>query len=403
MKYSYEVINEFTERWFKGIIGLNEIPETKKSVKFKSDKEEAQIHGWIINVNGYKSQIFLPETLILNNEEVDTLDLLPIKISNTEEFTFENNRYAKVTEIKTFRIKPELIVQPEDIFKDFCNIKHSSPEEYKTLAVIALGSLIYRINWRISSCAGFGKDGIFETISALLQDYRFYSPESTSKLLRGMHESHCSIINEFMDLKKSTKLEFARILKVIGDRSIKVENPNHATKAFGTLPEYDISKCSFGVVYNELKYYQDLGGSRTQQFFDFIYDHAIRSRYFPLLLNQGQIDTMQFNLSKSEVKDLFESNEKHFIHIIKSLKWLIENPDEGLKNKGTWLWKNDKLSSIKDNRVKMNLINILKSCKLFTSNENEYNSLADGVWNAYVRYLKALEYEEIDEQKTITL
>ena len=390
MKYSYDVIKKFTDRWYSNIITINDIPDTKKSVKFKSDKEEAQIHGWVINVSGYKCQIFVPETLFVDGVETNTLDLLPIKISNTEEFTFENNRYARVNSIKTFRIKPELIIQPEDIFQDFCDINHSSPDEYKTLVAIALGSLVYRINWRISSCAGFGKDGIFESLQSLMQNYSFYSPESTSKLLKGMHESNCCIINEFMDLKKSTKEEFARTLKVIGDRSITVKNPSHATKAFGTLDSYDISKCSFGVVYNELSYYMD-SGRDYRQFFDFIYDHAIKTRYFPLLLNQGQIDTMQFSLSESKVQELFESNEKHFINIVKSLKWLIENPDECLKGKLNWLWYKDKLSTIKDQRVKINMINILKSCKLFAKTEQEYNNLADGVWSSYIRYIKALE------------
>jgi hypothetical protein len=396
------VVSKFVDKWYTGVITIDDIPESKKEVKIKSPDrlvEDEIIWGWEL-IHG-KQKLFLPDTMKINGVDENTLEMLPIKINEVEEFSFEKVVYVRATSISTFRIKPELCIKPEELFEAFCDIKHSSPDEYKTLAVIGLGNLIYRFNWRIASCAGFGKDGLFDTLGYLIDGSHLYVPNSPSKLMRKCHESYSVQFNEWMNKTKTKKLEFEEFFKDAGARKMYIENPSHSSKAYGTLDRYDISKLSLGIIYNEYKYYVESNtGKRPNDFFDFVYDHATLTRFFPLLLNKGQINAGQFEMTDNEAEELFNKYEKFFIKVVKTINYLIQNPDEQLKNKLSWTWKNNKFSTIEDQRVKYNLVNIHKACKLFAHNEEEYNKLADNVWNSYVRYLKQLNYSDVQEPST---
>lgn len=390
MKWSNTVVSKFVEKWYTGVIRISDIPENKKQVKIKSTCAEVPdeiIQGWEMPYG--KQKLFLPDKI----DGECTLEMLPIKISETEEFAFEKVVYLRATKIKTFRIKPELCLKSEELFDAFNELKHESPDEYKILAVLALGGLIYRFNWRLASCAGFGKDGLFDTLGYLIEGSHLYVPNSPSKLMKKCHEAHQVTFNEWMNKSRPKKLEFEEFFKNAGARKTDIENPSHASKAFGTLEKYDIKKLSLGIIYNEFKYYSDNLPERRKDFFDFVYDHATLTRFFPLLLNQGQIDTTQFELSDEESQALFDENEEFFIKVIKTVKYMIENPDEVIKDKLTWTWRNSRWHCIKDQREKFNLINIHKACKLFSKTEKEYNKLADDIWNAHKGYLSELEYD----------
>jgi len=391
-KWANTIINKFEEKYYNGLITINHIPDNKEEVTFKEDTGmeddkgkpivvSHKIWGWKLP---YKQQkMFIPDKI----GDRDTLDLLPIKITETEEFSYKNEVLLRVLNAQTFRIKPDLLMTMEEMFDDLIQIKHSSPKDYQVFIALILSQIPLKFNWRLATVGGFGKTNTYKQICTLLPSNMIIKLKSESKLMKESHERTSLVIEEFTDVRRQVKVDTEDFFKITADGSSKIINPAHKSAAFQTLDEYDISKISYGFFYNT--YYDALKKNRGDEYFDFVYDFPTRQRFFPLYL-EGELDGSQFDVPLQDIQRLYDENEGFYLKFIKSMLYYIENPSELIKGKENWVWKNNRVSLLNADRLKTSLNKFLIGMKACSKTEKDFNNLADEVWVRYKLYSEQL-------------
>lgn len=384
-----DLIPRFTSKWYSGVITLGDIPSKKKEVKIKAlDKSipDEILGGWILQ--GDTQEIFLPD--ILN--EQNTLDLLPIKVLETDEFSFETSKYRRPQRISTFRIKPEKILSFEEIF-DLFKFEHTNQVDYTTYLIIMLTQIPLKFNYRLSTTGGFGKTNLYAQICELLPENTVITLKSESKIMKESHKKTSLVVDEFTDTHKGIKRSMDTFFKITGDGANTIKNPAHGTKSYGTLDEYDISKTSYGFFYNTLEDARDKG--LADQYFDNIYDFPTCQRYFPMKLS-GELKGEQFKINLKDIQSSYGSYEKTYLAFVKSMYYYIENPEEMETSKEDWVWKQDgidKIESLKAERIKTNLRTIITGVKACSKTKEEFQERCDNIWKAYRRYLDQLKLD----------
>ena len=388
-----DLVTKFSDKWYSGVYTVHDIPSKKKEVKIKSEDKsipDELLPGWVLQ--GQTQEIFLPDRL----NDQDTLNLLPIKILDSDEFSFETVRYSRPQRISTFRIKPEKILTFEQIFELF-EFEHTNPDDYWTYLMIMLTQIPLKYNYRLSTTGGFGKTNLYKQICELLPENTVITLKSESKIMKESHKKTSLVIDEFTDVNKNIKRSMDSFFKITGDGTNKIKNPAHGTKSYGTLDEYDISRTSYGFFYNTLEDARSKG--LADQYFDNIYDFPTCQRYFPMLLS-GELKGEQFRINLKDTQQAYDGYEKSYLAFVKSMYYYIENPEELEAGKEDWVWVQsgvDKIQSLKAERIKTNLRTIIIGVKACCKTEPEFNKRCDNIWKSYTRYLNQLKLDKEHE------
>ena len=315
--WSKDIIKRFEDKYYSGLITINHLPDTKTALRIKSDIRgipAESVWGWVIS-NSFQKK-FLPDTLKIKGEEVKTLDILPIKITNSYELEDEKVVYDVVSGISTFRINPKRVYTFEQIFDLFKDIKHSNKQDFETYLIVMLSQIPLKFNWRIATTGGFGKSNIFVQVCTLLPKNTILKLKSESKVMKEAHERTSLVFDEFTDVSEKVKRELDSFFKISGDGANKIKNPSHGSKQYGTLDEYDTSRTSYGFFYNTFEDAREKG--LAEQYFDKIYDFPTRQRYFPMLLN-GELTEGQFDVPLKDQQRVYDEYEQVYIDFIKSM------------------------------------------------------------------------------------
>lgn len=388
----YSFIKRFADENYSSLITENHLKELrsfklKKDVDIKGKPIFGDITGWLININ--KKQYVLPQEI----GGKDLRDMLPVKIVNEEQFTYKTQIYHKpksIQGVKIFKIPAEKTMTYDEWFDGFANFEHSNPLHFKLYKMLVLGSLLFRINYRVCTQPSFGKDSIPSILSDLIpMDISVYTPKSAPKLMT-MLEKRLLIIDEIVDVDKSSMDILEPVIRVAGDLRNKVNNGSLAVSSL-TKDNYDISNLSIGFIYNELKDYMppNLKTDKSDKYFDNSFTNATKQRFMPFMFT-GELDTNQF---KGQISDeYYKDNVTYLKNWIKMYKWLTNGGyKELLAVKKEWKWELNKEIGSKGGRLNYHFNSILDCIKLSCVNETEFNHYANEMYKCYINYLKMID------------
>lgn len=392
-KWNYIITKEFYNRNYSGLV-LNEDLRELKNLKFKTGIDAdgkpmiEQKQGWLAILN--KKRFLLPQEI----NSIPIEKCIPLKISDFKQLIHSTNVYHIPAKIVEYRIRPERTLEFRDWFNQFVDFEHTNPMHWILYKSIILSGILLRVNFRLSTNPGFGKDSVPMILSNLLPFYvGIYTPRSAPKLLT-MLEKKLLIIDEISDVDTEDSRKLEPLLIQIGDMRTKVNN-SALSVAGQTLNEYDIEKLSVGFIYNDIDDYMPphLERDCSHKYFDKLYRPPTRQRYVPFRLS-GEINVAQFK--RLVIDDNYEQYDAQIKKWIKMTLWLMESGfNELIKQRRHYKWINDKIIGTNTGRLNTNFHAILDFLRVLADDEKQFNMLADELYKSHVEYLTMLVPYEV--------
>ncbi len=359
MKWHYNTLQAFNKEYYHGIISSNML------------SEELFIKG-----ESYWQVFYNKKRYLLQK---DLVDELPIKILKTTDLPYRNKIYHVITEYASVRITPEKKMSFKQLV-DGLSLEHSNPKDFTFFKILALASEIGRLNFRISSEAGFGKDSVMSVLGFLRNNVSIINPRTTPAVEYRLYNK-VLVLNELSNLESSQRKLLQELLLLVGDYKNVYEKSSRSTN--DTFDTYDISKLSLVLFYNNLDYYEKIG--KEDLFFDNMFTKAVKDRYLPFKLN-GSLNMKQFTeaLTMQEYHNIMVENHDYFVDYVRSLEWYSQHFIEEVRRKN-WVVNLDNYPLLVG-RHKLLFHQITDYLKLYAENEGEWESWVEFAYDKYKNY-----------------
>ena len=309
--WDYSVLQSFHEQYYEHLLLKAHIIGTRKAIKHDDNAED---HTVVYILQKDRKNYALPEELI---EE------LPLLATKTFQRVDKKEVYDIITRYSTARFKAEKHFSFKELVENFIPFSHENPLAFKLWKIIVLASYITRLNIRVATSAGFGKDSAIKTLGSLFGDVMMVSNPTIAKLEYCLHNK-LLMLNEVVDLEKTTKRDLEQFFLGVGDLSNKYTKRSRA----GTdgSESYDISKLSLILCYNSKDHYPE-----GHKYFDDQFQKAVRERFLPLLFT-GSI-THRF-LPPINPEKTAKTHKDWFVKYIRSIEWYKHRWREELEELG---------------------------------------------------------------------
>lgn len=364
--FHYSALRVFNDRYYEGLLTHGNCKE-----EIAIGRDENQRMFWVLEKNKRKYVI-----------DSEYYDALPVKIKTTEPITYKGKVYHHLTEILSVKYKAEKKFTFRELIDNFAPFKHSNPIDFLLYKIMAITAYISRINIRVSSNPSFGKDSIFSILHALRNDTPIINPHSTASIDYRLNSS-VLVLTELSNLNKEQRRLLQEFLLVAGDMKNIYEKPTRGSSGYGTQDTYDISRLSIVINYNRLKDYKNT--SQDSEFFDNVFQPAVRDRYCPFKLD-GKLDISQFTklINPYKVVDKYFDFYRDIIHTLEYFKRTFDKEDirydlpESIKVKGRHL---------------TSFSTIARAISFYAEDEAEFVKLVTELYNRYKDYLKMIGEE----------
>jgi len=372
MKLHYTLLREFNRHHYRGFIGRQHLRE---EIAIKKEK------FWLAEYNKQK--------FLLTDEMVQKL---PIVVINYEPVMYRNKVYNYPSEWKTAKLPPEKFMSFRELvdwFKldmsktDVDGNEYSEEQYEKSLIhnllyrIIILAAEIDRINFRISTNPGFGKNSIATILGALMNDVSEANPRSAAAVEYRLNNK-LLVLDEMSNLESSQKQLIQNLLLQIGDFSPTYEKGTRATH--DTYDIYDISHLSLLIFYNRYEDYVNAG--QEDKFFDNVFTKAVTDR-FPAVRFMGTLDQRQF-IKEPNPND-WVLYEEEYKQVMRTIRWYRKHWREEAKDVSE-VMDNYKLYG---NRHYQSIYKVLQFIELYSETPDEFKYLANELFNAYYAYKKS--------------
>lgn len=358
----------------------------KNCVDFSALKEEIVIDDkqyWFFEMN--KTKYLLPSSELEN---------LPFRILETEPIPYKGKVYHVVKKINRLKILPEKLMSFRDLvnwfelkMSEYDGDKRLSSSEYERskihnllYRIIVLTASISRINARISSNPGFGKNSMTNMLGLLLGDIVDVVPR-TAAAIEFRLLNKLVVLDEMSNLESNQRQLIQNLLLQVGDFSTTYQRGARGVQ--DTYDVYDISRLSLLIFYNRYEDYLAVG--QGNRYFDNLFTKAVQDR-FPPFRFYGVLDHKQFQP---------EPNPEEFVKYVDVYKAVLKTihyfrqyyRDELLQYHEQ---VDDFLAgyTLKGSRHLKSLKEILLFLRLYCLGIEEFDALATELMNAYFSYYK---------------
>ena len=184
-----------------------------------------------------------------------------------------------------------------------------------------------RINVRASTSPGFGKDSILELLGELIGDIAIVQKPTIAKL-EYLSMNKVLMVNELMNLTKQEYRDIEQYLLSVG--AFKNNYTKRSRAGSQGKEDYDISKLSVLLTYNNLQDYLD-GGIPIEEYFDRTQTNQVKDRFIPFKFG-GVIVTLHFpplaisNLIWWDSKSILSAVNGGIFHfVLERIRFLASN------------------------------------------------------------------------------
>jgi len=357
----------FNEKLFDDIIGIEHLSSKKKAITYNDVKS----YGYFFEKKGqmFFLQDFPEET------ERSVIDILPIKVITRVETDYNKDVFFFITKYSSVKIPSEKKMSMNELVNNISCFKHTNPKHFLLYKIICLSGFCNRINFRVISERGFGKDSVINNLKDLVSSISNIYGATFAKLEYSLKHKFL-IFNEMGNLKADDKYNMQSFLLATGAYFNKYTKKSRATA--DTQEEYDISKTSLGILYNPPVYYVERG----QEFFDTMFTQAVINRFIPFYFEGVINETFD---SEFDVEKVVDENIQLYKDIISTIRYYKDN---AIKNK--YIIPDDIIFSDDLKRYERTFLTMADFISEYSCSEQEYYELLYELWACYKKYDEVL-------------
>jgi len=362
--YHNDCLSLFTERLYENIFTKENIKTKKKCIPIDGEK----YYGYFLEKN--KETFFIQD---------DGIKGLPFRIDKALETDYKGDVFKVITEFTSIKIPSEKKMSFRELVNNTPSFTHTNPLHFLLYKIVAISSYIDRLNARISTDQGFGKDSVVNIIQQLVNSTVNIYGATFAKLEFSLINK-LIILNEMGNLKKDDKINMQEFLLATGDFSN--DYTKRTRKTLTTQEQYNISKLSLLIFYNLPQHY--IG--KAQEFFDQLFTKAVIRRFIPFYF-KGNLTTEFEKII--DIKQIVDKNEQNYKDVIATLNYFREHIIKEIKyDIPTNIEFSDKLK-----RYGRVFNTLLKYISEYAESQEEFNTLSLELFKCYKNYSKLLVTE----------
>ena len=357
-----DCVSKFNANLYTEIFTYSNIISKKKALMIGKDK-----------YYGY----FLEKGNTTYFAESSFIDVLPFKIVESKETDFKTDVYTVITKVKSINIPAEKRIDFRTLVDISPGFRHTNPIHWTLANIILKTAYIDRINARIVTEAGFGKDSVVNNYGQLVNSTVNMYGATYAKLEQSLLNK-VIVLNELGNLKKEDIANFQAFLLSAGGYFNEHVKRSRKNIAWATQEVYNISKLSIIVFYNMPEYYKN----KSQEYFDIMFTKAVANRFIPFVFD-GKIIT-EFNTIIDTAK-IVKKYDYVYTDVIATLNYYKENPLSDIK------YKVDKsILNFPDDLMRFDrtFTTILKYVAEYAQDQGEFDILSQELYNCYREYEK---------------
>ena len=371
MIWLYDYLSRWNQEIYNNYVSMNDIDG---EFVFSAEAQPSDSY-WKIKLN--KQHYII---------EKEIKDKLPIKITDTKPIPWRNTILNRVIGYKSVRVTAERRMSVREHIDTFCDFKHTNPTQWLLLKFIAFTAMTQRINFRVCTDAGFGKDSIFNAYQAMTNNVYNVNPSSKAAIeLRLI--SKLLVLNEMSNLKSDQRSDVQDFLLRAGDFSPTYEKSTRGNSGLKTKDIYNISELSIGILYNILDYY--VKAAQSHKFFDFIFTKAVTDRFIPFKLS-GELDIKQFD-TKADSNEFMQHHDTYIDHL-RTLEFYKEH---GVRDE----MRGYKIKDYKfTGRHGITFSKVADVVDAYANDQAEFDELIELLYQSYIDYgimLQSFDGEEL--------
>ena len=360
-----DCLSEFNNRLYDGIFTEENIVSTKKCVSWGDEK----FYGFFMEKG--KEKFFVLD---------EHADQLPFKVEQMVEKDYKTDVFNVIQRVKPIQIPAKKSLSFRELVDIMPAFRHTNPQHFLLYKICATAAYVDRVNFRVSTEPGFGKDSVV-SIMAHLVDSSANLYGATMAKLEYVLKNKIIILNELGNLKGEEKINIQEFLLAVGAYFNNYTKRSRKTES--TQEQYDISKLSLILFYNLPAHYTAKG----QEYFDQMFTSAVVNRFIPLVF-EGRITTSFEKLI--DVKRIVTDNENVYKNIISTLNYFRQNPlvdikyevDTGEIKFAKTLMRYDRSFNI-----------LLKYVSEYAQSQEEFDMLSKELFRCYKHYDSLIETE----------
>jgi len=349
-------ISYFNQKTYNGIIKIEDLISKKKVINL-----DQKYYGYF-----FKSGLelyFLPDKFV---------NSLPLKVTKKVEVDYKSDVFYLVTSVTPISMPVEKKMEFRKLIDTIADFEHTNQIHFKLYKLISVISAIDRINYRVSTEAGFGKDSVVNILNGLVGNISNVYGATFAKL-EYVLKNNFILFNEMGNLKPDDKTNMQQFLLATGSWFNNYTKRTRKTES--TMETYDISKLSLGIVYNLPEYYIEKG----QEYFDTMFTKAVINRFIPFVFSGRLTTNFEENF---DIKKVVKENNQTYRDLISTLNYF--------KKYGVNLHNSDIDLGISLKRYNRSLNVISKYIKEYSNTEEEYQELLKELLNCYKKYEELL-------------
>ena len=363
-----DCITEFNNELYANIFTEENIVSKKKAIKIGDKKEP--YYGFYME-KGREMYFVLDE----HSKE------MPFKIVNSKEVDYKGEVFTAITEIQPITIPAEMRMTFRELIDKVPAFKHTNQYHFLLYKIIAVAAYADRVNYRVSTGAGFGKDSMVSIIAQLVDSTANLYGATFAKLEFVLMNT-LIILNELGNLKKDEKINMQEFLLAVG---AYFNNYTKRTRKTNTTQEqYDISRLSLVIFYNLPDYYRD----KAQEYFDQMFTRAVINRFIPFVF-EGQLTTAFDTVIDSNA--LMQENRSLYKDVIATLNYYKQNKLNKIKyavDKSVIHFPDELM------RYERTFNVLLKYVAEYSQTQEEFDGLSKELYKCYKNYDKLLLIEQ---------
>ena len=309
-------------------------------------------------------------------------NMLPFKVVSTYETDYRGEVFKVITSVTPVTIPAEKRLEFKELAGIFNRFNHTNKLHQKLYTIAAITAYVDRVNFRVSTDAGFGKDSVANVIIQLVNStVNLYG--ATFAKLEYVLRNKLIILNELGNLKKEELINMQEFLLAVGAYFNVYTKRTRKTNT--TQEQYDISKLSLMLFYNLPEYYT----GKAQEYFDQMFTKAVINRFIPFVF-EGRL-TSSFE-KMLDIDGIMERNRQSYTNIIATLQYYRQHPVTSIK------WEVDRsvINFPKHlMRYDRTFNTILKYVAEYSETQEEFDVLSKELFSCYKSYDALLIKEKV--------